>query len=55
MDLNKKFFFKKKIIFIFANYNKKTIYNLKYLKTIKNFYISENKGYSICYLNNDLK
>ena len=55
MDLNKKFFFKKKIIFIFANYNKKTIYNLKYLKTIKNFYISENKGYSICCLNNDLK
>ena len=55
MDLNKKFFFKKKIIFIFANYNKKTIYNFKYLKIIKNFYISENKGYSICYLNNYLR
>ena len=55
MDLNRNFFFKKKIIFIFVNYNEKIIHDLKYLKNIKNFYISKNKGYSICYLNNGLK
>ena len=48
-----KFSGKKKILFIFVNYNKKVIDELKYIQRIDSFYISETKGYSICYLNNN--
>ena len=55
MNLNRNFFNKKKIIFIFVNYDQQIILKFKYLKKIKEFYISKNKGYSINYLINDLK
>jgi SAM-dependent methyltransferase len=48
-----KFSLKNKILFIFVNYNKKVIEELKNIKCIESFYISDIKGYSICYLNNN--
>jgi len=44
---------KKNILFIFVNYDKKIIEKLKNIKCIESFYISNTKGYSICYLNNN--
>ena len=44
-----KFFF----LLIFVNYNKKIIDELKNIRCIESFYISNTKGYSICCLNDD--
>jgi SAM-dependent methyltransferase len=44
---------KKKILFIFVNYNKKVIDELKNMQCIDSFYISNIKGYSICSLDNN--
>ena len=55
MNLNKESFIKNRKLFIFVNYEKETIENLNYLKIIKNFYSTKNKGFSICYSNDYLK
>ena len=39
--------FKKKIIFIFVNGNRKIIDQIKNINCIESFYVSDNKGYSI--------
>ena len=44
---------KKKIIFIFINCNKKTIEELKKIQCIESFYISNTRGYSIYFLNDN--
>ena len=43
---------KEKILFIFVNFNKKNIEQLKNIQCIESFYINNNKGYSIYCLNN---
>ena len=45
-------FTKKNILFIFVNYNKRVIEELKNIRCIESFYISDIKGYSIYCLNN---
>ena len=42
---------KKKILFIFVNYNKNVVQSLKKIQCIDSYYISEIKGYSIYRLN----
>jgi len=42
--------FNKKILLIIVNYNKKLIEKFDNIKFIENYYISSNKGYSICCL-----
>ena len=44
--------FNKKILLIIVNYNKKIIEEFKNIKFIESYYISNNKGYSICCLDN---
>ena len=44
---------KKNILFIFVNYNKKIIEELKNIRCIESYYISDTKGYSIYCLNNN--
>jgi tRNA G46 methylase TrmB len=39
--------YKKKILFIFVNFNKKVLENIENVKFIESYYINENKGYSI--------
>ena len=43
----------KNILFIFVNFNKKDIENLKNIRLIDSYYTSEIKGYSICSLNSN--
>ena len=45
--------FNKKILLIIVNYNKKIIEEFKNIKFIESYYISNNKGYSICCLDNN--
>ena len=45
--------FNKKILLIIVNYNKKIIEEFKDIKFIESYYISNNKGYSICCLDNN--
>ena len=45
--------FNKKILLIIVNYNKKIIEEFKNIKFIETYYISNNKGYSICCLDNN--
>ena len=47
------FSLKKKILFIFVNYNKKVIDELKNIRCIDSFYVSNIKGYSICCTDNN--
>lgn len=44
---------KKQSLLIFVNHNKKIIDELKNIRCIESFYVSNIKGYSICRLNND--
>ena len=44
---------KKNILFIFVNYNKKIIEELKNIQCIESYYINDTKGYSIYCLNNN--
>ena len=44
---------KKNILFIFVNYNKKIIEELKNIRCIESYYINDTKGYSIYCLNNN--
>ena len=44
--------FNKKILLIIVNYDKKIIEEFKNIKFIESYYISNNKGYSICCLDN---
>jgi len=41
---------KKKILFIFVNFNKKIIEAIKTIKFIEKYYVNEDKGYSIYYI-----
>ena len=45
--------FNKKILLIIVNYNKKAIEEFKNIRFIESYYISNNKGYSICCLDNN--
>lgn len=45
--------FNKKIFLIIVNYNKKIIGEFKNIKFIESYYINNNKGYSICCLDNN--
>ena len=45
--------FNKKILLIIVNYNKKIVEEFKNIKFIETYYISNNKGYSICCLDNN--
>ena len=47
------FSFKKKILFIFINHNMKIVEELKKIRCIESFYISNIKGYSIYCLNDN--
>ena len=47
------FSLKKKILFIFINHNKKIVEELKKIRCIESFYISNIKGYSIYCLNDN--
>ena len=44
---------KKQSLLIFVNHNKKIIDELKNIRCIESFYVSNIKGYSICRLNDD--
>jgi len=44
---------KKQSLLIFVNHNKKIIDELKNIRCIESFYVSNIKGYSICCLNDD--
>ena len=44
---------KKKILFIFVNFNKKIIESIKNIKCVESYNINDNKGYSIYCLNNN--
>jgi len=43
---------KENIIFIFVNFDKEIINNIEKIKCIQNYYINNNKGFSVCLLKN---
>ena len=44
---------KKNILFIFVNYERKVLEELKNIRCIESYYINDTKGYSIYCLNNN--